>query len=175
MKMFEFELERQRSAFFEAGHVVGAWLEGWTVERVLHCPEENAIWCDVAEPVLPVRGPLRRNLDRTEARALIRALLSGPAAQEIYSFGLCSEELMLSAPDLAGEMCIWRAAGLARRLGHGTTVLPRHWHEVRENLKRPGVWSAITVVAGLLLEWGELSGDGLREIAVQTISAISRG
>ena len=69
------------AAYFEAGQVVGARLEGFNVEHVVCRPAVGEIWCDVAEPVLPERGLLLDERDRAAATALIRALLTGPAAQ----------------------------------------------------------------------------------------------
>lgn len=78
--------ERQRAAFIQAGHAVGARLCDIPVIRVSIVPIEGAdSWIDIAEPTLPATGPLIRERDRRAARGL--TLLAGAAAGQRYSFG----------------------------------------------------------------------------------------
>lgn len=169
--MSDFDPRAQRSAFFEAGHAIGALLEGFTVERVFFSPEENEIWSEIVEPELPPEGSAWTDRDRANARSLIRALLSGPAAQEKYSFGSCSSELTLSDWDIAVEACVWRAIDLAGRFESGSAVLPLLWHEVGATLHRPGVWAAIAATADMLMQCGELAGSEVEQFAAHAMGA----
>lgn len=156
--------QAQRAAFFEAGHATGAWLEGFPIERLCFRPEEGDIWIEIVEPELP-SGALWNHRDRANAKALVRALLFGPAAQEKFSFGACSPDLDLADSAVASEVCVWRAIDIAGRIPSYAPVLPSLYRFLRITLDRPEVWHAVTIIAQMLLECGEMTGCEVDELA----------
>jgi hypothetical protein len=157
----------EQTAYFMAGHTVGAWLEDLEVERVAVLPNES--WIDVVEPELPANGNIWRESDRAGAKSLIRALLFGPAARERYGWGRCGCDVE-TVRDYLGETVVWRAWNLARRLEIDRPLLPSLWTQVARLIDRDDTWAAVTSLTDALLERSELDGtevetilkDGLR-------------
>jgi|GEM_PF-5947391 len=167
-------VDSEPSAYFMAGHAVGAWLEGLAVERVAVLSDES--WIDVVEPDLPATGKIWREGDRAVAKSLIRALLFGPGARERYGWGCCGCDVE-TVGNYLGETVVWRACNLARRIESDRPLLPSLWTQVGQLVDRDDTWVAVTALAEALVERGELDGaeaetivqDGLRTTRRQKI------
>jgi hypothetical protein len=162
--MTEQSSETERAAYFAAGQAVGAWHEGLAIGRILFVPDSDEVWLDVEEPLLPAHGEPWRADDCKNARSVIRALLAGPAAQECYAFGGCSDDLASGRDAFSADRIVWRAIDLAGQIPARRPVLPQLWREVADFVEHDG-WRAISVVAGMLLECGELTGTEVDEFA----------
>lgn len=100
---------REHDAYLQAGHAVGAWLEGIRVVALSITPDgEVSSWIEVDEPEVSMARQLCLPSDRESAQSIVRALLTGPAAVDRYGFGRCSDELLEY-----GKICVpGRAAGV---------------------------------------------------------------
>jgi hypothetical protein len=140
------------------GRVVGA--NDIEIERI--GLDSDGAWIDVLEPDLPPTGVLHRATDRQTATSLIRALLSGPAANERYSFGGCGDFASLRRP--FEEQAIWRAHGLARRLKAGRPLLPSLWNQVARLFEREDTWAAVAALAEALFKRGQMESPEIQAI-----------
>jgi len=163
--MTEPSSEAERAAFFIAGQAVNAWHEGLTVERISFFPESDEVWVDVNEPAFPSADEPWRAGDYRNAKSVIRALLAGPAAQEYYSFGGCSDDLASGRDAFTADRVVWRALDLAGQMPARGPVLPQLWREVRNFVESEEGRAAICVVAQMLLEYGELTGSEVSDFA----------
>ncbi len=155
----------ERAAFFAAGQAVSLWRDGVTTERIFLDPEDANVWLDVVEPALPLADEPWGKQDYAAAESLIRALLSGPAAQERYSFGACSDDLVSLGDAFTTEDCVWRAIGIAGQIESAAPVLSPLWREVRDFMESEEGWAAVCAAAKMLLECGELSGFEIADFA----------
>lgn len=154
----------ERAAFLQAGHAVGACLYGIPVVRVSIIPTDGAdSWIEVTEPMLPNFGTLIDERDRIAARALIVALLAGPAAGQRYSFGSSGTD-MSSCRGLLTDPCVWRAANLARRVGAGKSTLRLLWREAALIADQDDNWSVVNKLAMDLLCRREIDGEEVEQI-----------
>lgn len=151
------------AAFFEAGHAIGACLEGISIERQYFYPEDEEVWTDVAEPILRP-GPIWKHTDRATAKSLIRALLAGPAAQDRFSFGHAGSDLLGCRNNVFGENVVWRAIDLAGQIKTNVPQLAPLWRQVSERMNQDDVWLAVTRVADSLFACRELAGCEIEEI-----------
>jgi hypothetical protein len=160
----------ERDAYYQAGHAVVALVESLDVVRIF-IEDDGSSWIDVQYPVLS-RSRLNVSAQaRSNARAVIRALLAGPAAQSRYSFGTCPADHPSSDFDLAksGMMeheAVWRAISLAGMISSDGPMLIRSmWRRVDRLIQGDEVWPSIEAVAKSLLITGDLTGSEVREIA----------
>jgi hypothetical protein len=162
--MTETNPKAERAAFFTAGQAVSAWREGLTLKCISFLPEGDEIWLDIDEPAFP-SGELWRANDCKNAKSVIRALLTGPAAQERYSFGGCSDDVASGHDAFSADRIVWRAVDLAGQMPERGPVLPQRWREVRSFVESEEGWAAICVIAQMLRECGELSGSEVSDFA----------
>jgi hypothetical protein len=108
---------------------------------------------------------------RSRAKAIIRALLAGPAAEARYSFGIypldpSAVKFNLADPFVIEEPAVWRAIALAGKIVEdGPALIDALWREVNVLIQGDTIWPAIDAVAGSLLINGELAGSEVCEIA----------
>jgi hypothetical protein len=161
--------DRRRNAYFQAGHAIGARLEGLAIICVSIVPSGDGAssWIDIVEPELPKPREKWRDPDFIAAEAIARALLSGPAAEEHYSFGKCFADLDSCKGPILSQACGWRACGLARRLG--PAALTRLWRQVSARINAPDVWQAVDDLAIRLLEHGRVAGDSVDAIVKHAV------
>jgi hypothetical protein len=106
-----------------------------------------------------------------DAKAVIRALLAGPAANARYSFGRLPLDCPLPTFDLTATSmmeseAVWRAISLASRIsGDGPSLIRSSWRRVQQLIHGDAIWPAIEAVARTLLMNGELAGCEVKEIA----------
>jgi hypothetical protein len=156
----------QQRAYFLAGHAVAAFLEGLEVVRLLVEPErDGSAWLDIREPDL-TRVRLRSSdRARDQAKSVIRALLTGPAAQIRYSFGPHPIEFSLSNKYLLYQQTVWRAVALAGKFAEdGPALIHASWAQATILIQDRANWAAIDAVAEALLNGREVPGHEVYEI-----------
>jgi hypothetical protein len=154
-------------AYFEAGQAVVAWLEGLQIVQVSLGEEGSATsWVEVREPDLSEKSLRSSRKARAAAKAVVRGLLAGPAAQRKYSFGTCLAEFNIANRDLVHQETAWRAISIAGSIDHADSpLIPGLWKDVVGKIKRPRVWAAIETVAAALLRDRELAGCEVEQFA----------
>jgi hypothetical protein len=163
----------EREAFYQAGCAIVALRESLEVIRVSIEDRGNAVasWIDVIHPDLSraqISGSVTAHGD---AKAVIRALLAGPATSLRYSFGTYPQdcrppEFNLADPWMVEQEAVWRAISLAGKISKVSPSLLRSlWRETNGLIQGGAVWPAIDAVANMLLITGELAGCEIRDIA----------
>jgi hypothetical protein len=92
----------ERDAYHQAGHAVIALQETLEVVRIF-IEYDGSSWIEVRYPDLSQSRLSRSVRARSDAKAVIRVLLAGPAAQLRYSFGSCGPGYPLPDFDLGAS------------------------------------------------------------------------
>jgi hypothetical protein len=160
----------ERDAYYQAGHAVIALQEVLEVVRII-IEDDGSSWIEIRYPDLSQTRLTRSVRARSDAKAIIRTLLAGPAAQLRYSFGTCNPDYPLldfdlGASHLVESEAVWRAISLAGRISKDSPSLIRSsWRRVNRLVQGDEIWRAIAAVANVLLINGELAGCEVCEIA----------
>ena len=159
----------QSAAIGLAGHAVGCFLEGLEFSLIsLDDGYGSGPFIDVSEPCFPSEGKQWSCNDLFQAEATVRALLSGPAAIEKFSFGSCSRHLTITN-DLLEDFDLWRAIDIAGAMPSSGPVLPRLWHQVARTTNRLHVWDAIKCLSVVLAQVPELNGHEALSVIIQAL------
>jgi hypothetical protein len=167
----------ERDAYYQAGHAVVALRESLDVVRVSITQDNGSSWIEVQYPNFSPSRLSRSVAARSEAKAVIRALLAGPATQLRYSFGSYPPGHSLPEFDLASRYMIeseavWRAIALAGKISNdGPSLVRSLWRRVNRLLQGDEIWPAIEAVAKALLINGELAGCEVSDIARHAMKA----
>lgn len=164
---------QKRDAHYQAGHAIIALRESLEVIRISIENTDGLLtsWIDILHPDLSHGDLSTSSTAYTDAKAVIRSLLAGPAASLRYSFGVyprdCAPpEFDLADPWMAEQEAVWRAVALAGKISEDSPSLIRHlWGEVNGLIQGEAIWHAIEAVANLLLITGELAGCEVRDVA----------
>ena len=104
----------EHSAFYQAGAAVVATLLGLEVEAIsINLDDTYTSWICIGKPEY---GEMNCRVDRLAKFSVLKALLAGPAAKMLYSFGGVSTGFDPSDPYLVHEPAIPRALDLAAEL-----------------------------------------------------------
>jgi hypothetical protein len=159
-----------RAAYCQAGHAVIALQEALEVVRIF-IEDDGSSWIEVQYPDLSQSRLSRSVHARSDSKAVIRALLAGPAAQLRHSFGSCDPgyplpDFGLGASHMVESEAVWWAISLAARISKDSPSFIRSsWRGVNQLVHRDNTWAAIRAVANALLINGELAGCEVRDIA----------
>jgi hypothetical protein len=161
---------KERDAFYQAGHAVIALQEALEVVRIF-IEDDGSSWIEVQYPDLSQSRLSRSVRARSDARAVIRALLAGPAAQLRYSFGTSGPDhplpdFNLANRDMLEHDAIWQAISLAIKIsGDSRSLIRSSWRRVNRLVHGNRMWPAMEAVANALLLNGELAGCEVRDLA----------
>jgi hypothetical protein len=166
---------KERDAYYQAGHAVIVLQEALEVVQIF-IEDNGSSWIEVQYPDLSQSRLSRSVRARSDAKAVIRALLAGPATQLRYSFGTCDPDdplpdFDLAAPYMIESEAVWRAISLSGRISKDSpSLICSSWRRVNRLVHGDKIWQAIAAVADALLINGELAGGEVREIANYAIN-----
>jgi hypothetical protein len=120
---------QERAAYYLAGQAVVALRESLEILRiVMDDKADGSDWIEVLQPDFS-KSRLSKSVGaRSDAKAVIRAWLAGPATESRYMFGTCPSDHPLPAfnladDDLVENEAVWRAISLAGKISSDRPLL----------------------------------------------------
>ena len=173
---------KKRAAYYLAGQAVVVLRESLELVRIMmDDKDDGSSWIEVLQPDLSKSRLHRSVRARSDAKAVIRAWLAGPATQLRYIFGKYPSDCPLPDFSLADSYMIeskavWRAISLAGKISRDSpSVIRSSWLRVSHLVQGDEIWPAVEAVAKALLINGELAGCEVCDIARYAMRGKDKG